>query len=96
MAKLSIDSQPMDTVIGTTKVKEMSKGWFNDCSTPTANEISFIVQVLIIFIVVIASIVNLSLQNGDSNLWTALLSCFVGYVLPNPKLKSSTAVTSSS
>lgn len=63
------------------------KGWFSDCNFPTSNEVLFIVQVLVILIVVITSIANLSLQNGDTNMWTALLSCSIGYVLPNPKIK---------
>ena len=71
-------------ISGSDKTVKINRGWFNDCSSPTANEVLFIVQVLVIFIVVITSIVNLSLQNGDSNLWTALLSCSIGYVIPNP------------
>lgn len=65
-------------------------GWFNNCNFPNSNEVLFIVQVIVILIVVISSIVNLSIQNGDSNMWTALLSCSIGYVLPNPKIKPNT------
>jgi hypothetical protein len=78
----------MDTREPSSNSKINKIGWFNDCSTPTANEVLFIVQILVIFIVVITSIVNLTLQNGDTNLWTALLSCSIGYVLPNPKVKA--------
>jgi hypothetical protein len=85
MDKLPIELQPVDTC-DPIKVK---RGWFNDCSSPTANEVLFIVQILVIFTVVVSSIANLSFKNGDSNLWTALLSCSIGYVLPNPKVKSS-------
>lgn len=42
---------------------------------------------LIIFIVVSMSIYNLTYQKGDTNMWTALLSSSIGYVLPNPKIK---------
>lgn len=44
-------------------------------------------QVIIIYIVVVTCIINLSIDNGNSNLWTALLSSSLGYLLPNPKLK---------
>ncbi len=47
----------------------------------------FVVQVVIVYIVVITSIVNLSLGHDDSKLWTALLSANIGYLLPNPSLK---------
>ena len=42
---------------------------------------------MIIYIVVVTCIVNLSIDNGNSNLWTALLSSCLGYMLPNPRLK---------
>ncbi len=50
-------------------------------------ETVFFSQIIIIYIVVITCIVNLSLDNGNSNLWTALLSSSLGYLLPNPKIK---------
>jgi len=51
------------------------------------SEIVFGVQVVLIYIVVIACIVNLSLDGDDSKLWTALLASNIGYLLPNPSLK---------
>ena len=50
------------------------------------NEVIFICQVVILYIVIITCIVNLSLGNGDSNLWTALLSSSMGIMLPAPTL----------
>ena len=47
----------------------------------------FFSQIIIIYIVVITCIINLSLEKGNSNLWTALLSSSLGYLLPNPKIK---------
>jgi hypothetical protein len=47
----------------------------------------FFAQVGIWYIVILAAIVNLSLNNGTSTLWTALLSSSLGYLLPNPKLE---------
>lgn len=49
--------------------------------------ISFASQIALIFIVVIVALTNLSLQNGNQNLWTIVLTSCLGYVLPNPKLK---------
>ena len=51
------------------------------------SEIVFFVQVVLIYIVVITSIVNLTLNKGEGKLWTALLSSCLGYILPNPSLK---------
>jgi hypothetical protein len=49
----------------------------------------FAAQIIIIVIVITTSIYNLTLNNGDTNLWTALLSSSIGYILPNPSLKPS-------
>ena len=51
------------------------------------SEIVFATQVILLYIVVITSIVNLSILNGESTLWTALLSSCIGYLLPNPTLR---------
>ena len=51
------------------------------------SEVVFCTQVILLYIVVLTCIVNLSIQNGDSNLWTVLLSSSLGYILPNPTLK---------
>jgi len=50
------------------------------------NQAIFICQVLILYIIIITCIVNLSIGNGDSNLWTALLSSSLGIMLPAPTL----------
>ena len=50
-------------------------------------EIVYFSQMTILYIIVITSIVNLSIQNGSSELWISLLSSCIGYILPNPKLK---------
>jgi len=56
---------------------------------PSASICLFIAQILVIVLVISASIYNLTCHNGDTNLWTALLSSSIGYILPNPSLKPS-------
>lgn len=51
------------------------------------SEIVFFVQVVLVYIVVIVSIVNLTLGRADDKLWIALLSSSIGYILPSPNLK---------
>jgi len=51
------------------------------------SEVVFFTQVILIYVVVITSIVNLTIGNSDSKLWTALLTGHIGYLLPNPTLK---------
>ena len=50
-------------------------------------DFQYIAQIIIIYLVIITCITNLSMTNGDSNLWTALLSSCLGYMLPNPSIK---------
>ena len=50
-------------------------------------EIAFLCQVVILYTVIVISIYNLTVGLGDSNLWTALLSSSLGYLLPNPTLR---------
>ena len=52
------------------------------------NELVFIAQVVLIYIVVITSIVNLAMGNDGGKIWTALLSSSLGYLLPSPTLKT--------
>ena len=48
----------------------------------------FLVQVIAILIVVIASITNLSLHTGNQELWTMMLTASLGYLMPNPKFRA--------
>lgn len=54
-------------------------------------EAVFFSQVILIYTVVITCILNLSLTKDNSNLWTALLSSCLGYILPSPSIKTNTA-----
>jgi hypothetical protein len=55
-----------------------------------AKQIVFFAQTLILYVVIIASVINLSCTNGDQTLWVALLSSSLGLMLPHPTFKSST------
>ena len=51
------------------------------------SEIVFFCQMLVIYAVVAVSLFNLTRGEGSDQLWTALLSSCLGYVLPNPTLE---------
>ena len=58
------------------------------CSKKIAqNKITFTFQIIAIYVIILAAIINLSLQQKDKELWLVLLSSCIGYVLPNPGLK---------
>ena len=48
----------------------------------------FFLQVILVYIVVLASILNIALTDSDRQIWIILLSSAFGYLLPNPKLKN--------
>ena len=50
-------------------------------------EMTFIFQVIILYILIITCIMNLSLKNGTSKLWVSLLSYSLGCLLPSPKIR---------
>ena len=64
------------------------QGWCCSGSRVPRAEIVYLCQIVLILIVVIASIYNLTTERGDQQLWTALLSSCMGYLLPNPSIKS--------
>ena len=57
------------------------------CIKCPKEEIVFLCQVVVLYTVIVISIYNLTVGHGDSNLWTALLSSSLGYLLPNPTLR---------
>jgi hypothetical protein len=51
------------------------------------SEIVYFCQMIVVYVIIFTSIVNLSLQNGKNELWITLLSSAIGYALPSPTLK---------
>lgn len=50
--------------------------------------VKFIAQVLLIYIVVVTSLINLTYyRESDNKLWTVFLSSGLGILVPNPQLK---------
>lgn len=51
-------------------------------------QIVYFCQVILVYIVVLTSTVNISLGIGDQNIWIILLSSTLGYLLPSPSIKN--------
>lgn len=71
--------RPVPTVITTT---------WNKLTKDVSMTTVFITQVCLVYIVVIASLYNLTKNpdSSDGKLWTALLSSCLGILLPNPSV----------
>ena len=68
-------------------VETEEQGWCCSGSRVPRAEIVYLCQIIVILTIVFASIYNLSKGEGDQQLWTALLSSCMGYLLPNPTIK---------
>ena len=53
------------------------------------NQFTYISQIIVIYAIIATSIVHLSIQSQDRELWLILLSSSLGYILPSPGLKFS-------
>ena len=65
-----------------------TRTWCCSGSRVPRSEIVYLCQVLLILSIVLVSIYNLTNQQGDQQLWLALLCSCMGYLLPNPSMKS--------
>jgi hypothetical protein len=58
--------------------------------------IAYLCQVIAIFAVIIACLINLSIGDDKAALWSSLLSGALGYLLPAPKIRKDESFLSSS
>lgn len=57
------------------------------CGKLPKKELIYFFQIIAIYIIIIACIVNLSVGTDKDSLWASLLSGSLGYLLPNPKIQ---------
>jgi len=79
--------RPEDNIDAERHSHNSSTRWHFFGSVLPRSEIVFFVQVILVYIVVIVSIVNLTIGSQTDKLWIALLSSSIGYILPSPSLK---------
>ena len=49
----------------------------------------FVCQMVVLFAIIVTALINLSIGHSENkDMWIALLSSSIGYLLPNPKYKS--------
>jgi hypothetical protein len=64
-----------------------SSSWITCCGQMPRNQIVFLVQVFIAYVVIIVSLVNITFTSENTCLWTTLASGTIGYLLPSPSIK---------
>ena len=77
-------------MVGSTRIDIPGRDYWKVCGYGmNKSQVVYFSQIILIYTIILTCIINLSLNNGDSNLWTALLSSCIGYILPAPKIKES-------
>lgn len=61
--------------------------WKICCGRFPKQEIIYFTQVLAIYVIIIASLVNLSLSIEKNEIWISLLSICIGFLIPAPTIK---------
>jgi hypothetical protein len=89
-----VDTTDVPPQLPSTSVSSSSTGghshWWIFGQKFPKNEVVFFVQIIIVYVVILTSLVNLTLRRGDNSdqkLWIALLSSSLGYLLPNPSIR---------
>lgn len=67
---------------------DSSGKWSFFCQKLPRVEVVYFTQVLLIYFVVLACVVNLSLGLENQALWSSLLSGCLGYLLPSPSFSN--------
>jgi hypothetical protein len=65
----------------------LSRASANGVERPINREIIYFCQVIAIYLIIIACVINLSLGSDKDSLWSSLLSGSLGYLLPSPKIR---------
>jgi hypothetical protein len=63
-----------------------SDHWISCCGHVPKNQVVFITQVVIAYIVIIVSLVNITFSTENTCLWATLSSGTIGYLLPSPSI----------
>lgn len=61
--------------------------WVTCCGQVPRSQIVFLVQVVIAYIVIIVSLINITITTENTCLWATLASGTIGYLLPSPSIK---------
>lgn len=83
-----MDNTSTSVVIMESVDEHSQRSWFMFGTRVPRSEIVFFCQVIIVYTVIVTSIYNLTTGHKDGQLWTALLSSSLGYLLPNPTIKN--------
>jgi len=63
-----------------------SNEWITCCGRVQKDQVVFLFQVVIAYLVIITSLVNITFSSENTCLWATLASGTIGYLLPSPSI----------
>jgi hypothetical protein len=60
--------------------------WLTCCGRVPKDQVVFVFQVVIAYIVIIVSLTNITFSSENTCLWATLASGTIGYLLPSPSI----------
>jgi hypothetical protein len=63
-----------------------SNYWSTCCGVVPRDQVVFVLQVVIAYIVIIVSLTNITFSSENTCLWATLASGTIGYLLPSPSV----------
>jgi hypothetical protein len=60
--------------------------WMTCCGRVPKDQVVFLFQVVIAYVVIITSLVNITFSSENTCLWATLASGTIGYLLPSPSI----------
>jgi len=77
---------PTNSTVGL-QMSTDSNYWSTCCGRVHKDQFVFFCQIIIAYIVIITSLVNITFTAENTCLWATLASGTIGYLLPSPKIK---------
>ena len=67
-----------------------SSDWLTCCGRVPKDQVVFIFQVVIAYVVIIVNLANITFSSENTCLWATLASGTIGYLLPSPSINHET------
>jgi hypothetical protein len=74
---------PTSSTVGR-RVYTQSNVWVTCCGRVHRDQVVFLCQVVIAYLVIIISLINITISSENTCLWATLASGTIGYLLPSP------------
>ena len=85
-------TNPSHSVVERNSTSGKSEDWTLFGRKTQQSKVVYFTQVIVLYILILTSLVNITLESTNLNLWCTLLASAIGYLLPSPQLKTKRVV----